>query len=602
MPDKWGRPTAEDGLKMASSAVGLMSGMKRNQLYDEQIGEIGREKENREQVGLGLKALQSGGERPDGMTEQNWIAAQGQYATGLGHQDTIAKANENKAIRTAANNYIPVLQQNNYDFSAIKPTNSAEVAAYAGLVDTYSQTEQGKATLMENRKKILASKYTDFLTGKQRVNSLLAEGKTDEAIKGIELLSSKAPLPYSLGDYDSKTKTFGVHYLDSNQGNTATGERMPMKDVWQMISGMDEKQFFMQGAQHAAAIQKGNLTYQCDPSKHMYAKGMKDGRTYTIVPQKNINDLSDLDYLVFSEDGGDPVTVRSMAELKKHFKIENLGREKDLTAIEGNKALIKQRESATELNEGKLGLAQAKAGREASDATLKRYRDALNDMTKGLKGVKDGEGNTFVFPTGDDMESMPEADRIPFVQKVVGISQDPALSNETRSMARRWLQYSKKLGYIDPDPTKEERAEIEKIKKLTKQLGPDGAQRVLNEENGGGPSRTDPDIVANHRVPAASQGLGLAPVKPKPQPVQVASNTPPQGGHPLAQYRGKSQMSKNGTIWAKGEDGQARRIMVKPSEKIRDGKGQLHDSPHYAEYLKILKYLGLTGNTQLAQQ
>lgn len=455
MPDKWGRPTFDDGMKMAVGAAGLMNSFKRNELYDKQLEGINREDEDREQVGLGLAALQSGGERPEGLSEQNWIKAQGQYAQGLGHQNTIATHQESAAIRTATNDFIPILEQNNYDFSVIKPRNSAEVSAMAGLVDVYSKSEQGKATLMENRKKILATKYNDFMAGKQQIGSLLADGNVDEAVKGIELLSSKAPLPYSLGDFDPKTNTFAVKYLDSKKGNTATGERMPMKDVWQMISGMNEKQFFMQGAQHAAAVRAGNLEYQRDPSKHMYAKGMKDGKTYTIVPQKNINDMSDLDYLVYSEDGADPITLRSMAEVKKHFKIENLDRDKDLTTIAGNKALIKQRESATKLNEGKLGLATVKANREANKDALKQYRDAFSDIGKTLKSVKDGEGNVFNFLDAETMDSMPEADRKPFMQKVVEISEDQTLSRETRSAAQRYLQLAQKLGYVSAPPSKE---------------------------------------------------------------------------------------------------------------------------------------------------
>lgn len=456
MPDKWGRPTAEDGLNMGLKAMGLSSQMKKSQIYDAELENIERDKQNREQVGLGLAALRKGGERPEGISEQNWITAKGQYASGLGHDANISKFKHQDQVREAANRFVPVLNENGMNFNAIKPTNSAEVSALAGLVDKYSQTEEGKATILKNRKNILKSKYSDFVAGRNQVKTLLSEGKTDQAIKGIELMSSNAPLPYSLSDYDPKTKTFGIKYLDSAKGNTPTGERMPLNDVWQMISGMDEKQFFMQGAQHAAAIRQNNLENQKDPSKHIYATGQKDGKTYTIVPQKDLSDLSEVDYLVFSESGGDPIKLKSMAEVKKHFKIENLDREKSLADIEGSKALTRQRESAIGLNAAKLKKAKSDAARDARKDVLKHKRDALSDMASALKGVKDGSGNTINLWDSATLESMPESERIPFIQKVVDVSNDSNLSRETRSIAKQYLRLAQDLGYVSAPPSQAE--------------------------------------------------------------------------------------------------------------------------------------------------
>ena len=471
MPDKYGRMTFEDGMGLAMNAMTMDANKKKGELYDAQLEEANRVKQDREQVGQGISALKGGAsEKPEGVSEQNWLEAQKGHSEGA---DLKFKTD----VRSKANEFIPVLQANGYNFDALKPTDSAGIAAVADLAKTFSETEQGKNVLAQNRGELLTRKYGEFQAGKQQVDRLLKEGNTEAAIAGIEQLTKSSPMPYHLDDYDAKTQTFSVKYLES-KGTPQETQRIGLKDVMQTLNATGEKQFFQQGAMHAAAIRKSNMEYRMDPAKHLRAK-TKQGQAVTVVPQKNINDLTDIDYLVYPENGGDPYTIRSMAALKKAgIEFEDLDREKALASI----ASTKQSTATSRANEGLYHAKAANVGAEKTEKITKQARDAFSDMAKMLKDVKDGEGNTFNIMDADAMDAASPELRKPFMQKVVELTQDKTLSPEARSTAQRYLQLGQKLGYIQqamPQEVGELKAAYQRLLK-SGVPAPQAREQILN--------------------------------------------------------------------------------------------------------------------------
>ncbi|MBI9113165.1 hypothetical protein [Maridesulfovibrio ferrireducens] len=601
MPDRHGRINFQDGMTMANQGMGLMNQMKRTDIYAAELENINQAKEDKNQVGLGLAALQNGQEMPEDISSINRFKAQSYHTQGLANKDQQAQYTFNANVKARANEYIPILQKNNFNFDVIKPTDSAGIAAVASLAKTYGDTEQGKNLLHQNRSELLGRKYQEFQAGTKQVNQLLQEGRTDEALAGIENLTKAAPMPYHLDNFDPKSQTFAVKYIDSTKGAQET-QRMGLKEVMQTINSMGGKQFFQQSAQHAEAIRQNNFEKRMNPKFHMRATdGNKN--SITIVPQKNINDMGDIDYLVYPEGGGDPYTIRSMAELKKRgIVFEDLDRAKSLVSIEATKQGIasSKQSMATSLANQKLYEAKTKtAGVETHNKQITQARNAFSDMAKMLKSVKDGDGMTFSFPDADSLDNMAPEDRKPFMQKVIEISQDKKLSNETRSTAQRYIQLGQQLGYIQPPPSKEQISQAEEINKLRQQgFSDDSIRAIYSQRNP--PANQGPDKGV-HVMSFGSPDTGSIPVQAEAPSSQAASpgrglpaaQESPADTHPLAAYRGRAVVDKNGQIWAKDKNGQARRIQEKPSEKIRNGKGQIVENPSYQEYLNNLNYLGL---------
>lgn len=92
-----------------------------------------------------------------------------------------------------------------------------------------------------------------------------------------------------------------------------------------------------------------------------------------------------------------------------------------------------------------------------------------------------------------------------------------------------------------------------------------------------------------NKAPEAKPGeaqaatLDTAPT-PQPQPKEKPKEQPKQ-----AQYS-DVMVDKDGTIWGKDASGQPRRIMVKPPEKIYNGR---YDNPEYQKYVETMKQYGL---------
>lgn len=92
------------------------------------------------------------------------------------------------------------------------------------------------------------------------------------------------------------------------------------------------------------------------------------------------------------------------------------------------------------------------------------------------------------------------------------------------------------------------------------------------------------------------EGFGLLSPQAKPKTPGIiesaggGTETPITTTGGIEKYKSTAFVDEDGTIWAKNENGQTFRLMMKPSEKIYNNRYQ---NPDYDKYLEAIKVLGL---------
>ena len=412
MPDRYGRFDMSDGFGFAQQIL--------------KFSDYQKNKENGEQVERGLGMLDSGTtERPEDITNKNWLEAEKGHTESMNLRAKRENLEFSSKVKRKMDEYVPLLKQNNNNFDLLPTKNSVDVAAIGQLARVYAETEQGKSQIRKNRGEMLAHQYNVFNAEKKQVDNSLKAGNKEKAILGIMEMSKQAPMPYHLDEYDPKTDSFSVKYLES-KGTPKEVNRVSFPDVLQTINNVNEKRFFQQGALHAEAVRQSNLEYRTNPEKHLRAK-KKDGSIVTVVPQKNINDLSDVDYIVYSS-GNDPYTVHSMSELQKQgFVFESLDAEKKRTDIEHTKAqtgkvyadtqksYAEAKKTAAEAQGIPDKLAQEKlaASRKALGDALKPFHQKGTTLIDFATGELTNEGNNALNDASSLMDKFKTGDFIP---------------------------------------------------------------------------------------------------------------------------------------------------------------------------------------------
>lgn len=477
MPDRYGRFSLADGFGMAQQVLGFS------------------DYQDKAQVEQGLGMLSNGvTERPENINNQNWLKAEKRHTEGLALKDQREDLKFKSNVKDRMDTYVPLLEQSNYNFDSLAVKDSTDVSAVGQLVKMYGETEQGKSVIRKNRGEMLARQYSVFNAGRKQTDEFLKAGKKDQAAMGIMELTNQVPMPYKLDEYDPETDSFSVKYIESKAGPKEVN-RVSLNDVMHTMNNVSEKRFFEQGALHAEAVRQSNLEYRTNPTKHYRAKN-KDGQAVTIVPQKNIHDLSDVDYIVYSA-GSDPYTVRSMGELQKQgFMFENLDTEKkraDIahTVAQTGKVYADTGKSFATTHKTQAETAQIQAqaermpGKQANEKLVqmrKSFGDALKPFHQKGKTLLDpdtyeltNEGNNAFNDAAklvDDYRSgkwkpANEADKtkLQAARQAVGIYQQILQSGSVHVPAE--------------DPA--QREQVNEIKQLIKQFGKDGARKVLSK-------------------------------------------------------------------------------------------------------------------------
>lgn len=407
-------------------------------------------------------------------------------------------AKKSRDEEVAGKRYFNQLKANGWNFDAIAdPTTRSEHSALAKIRERWTRTEQGKKTQEAMLDEIALRQINDATPYLHRAEEFMRKG--DHA--AMRKYLSEASKIIGSGAYyyeDDGTGYLVKKFRANRSGDYEDIAHLTEEEVFAEMKEMLKGNLLGEGGQinpqlsrlakmSIRATGQGNTQSASNPQKDIIFKD-KHGKEYRGVLQNSPIATGPSKVFLYGPDGSrvynqsSDYTTRdrhsamslikgdgnfTLKELNEHgFVREDLGREKDLATIKKTNQQIETSRLAGESHKVSIKVAQDKADRDAKNALLKQYRDAFSDTAKMLKGVKDGEGNVFNFLDIESMDAMAPADRKPFMQKVVEISQDPALSEKTRSTARRYLALGEKLGYISGPPSEEESALKEAYKRL----------------------------------------------------------------------------------------------------------------------------------------
>ena len=489
-------------------------------------------------------------------------------------------------------------------FQTFQPTTEAEWKAGAELRELMSKNTNFQKQIFQNRAVLAKAKGTEAISIIDQAQTSLAKGDAATAGRLIEGMTRNIPMR---GQYDFDKNTGLLHrkYLSRENGWQDTGETMSVQDFLKFAKGFSQQEFTSQVATQMKATSQYNREHVLKGGQE--ATGPK-GERYTVLQQIDPNTFNNVHCVVFQD--GKQVGVYQPEQLNAAgIKIRNMDQEKfeaDLTSKKLGQQYtsqqIKTSKAAQKSHEANAKAKGAEVETKAAKERLKNTRDALSDIAKSLKSVKDGDGNTFMFADADSMDKMQPDDRKPFIQKVVEISNDMKYDHATRSAAKQYLGHASKLGYYVPltQAQKTQKARADEL--FSEGKSRDEVKAIMQGE---ATPKDTWDTGSPPSLPSTSQTK--RPVPAMGASVQVAQNQQPASDpHPFAAFKNSALVNKDGSIWGKQANGQPVRLMIKPPKKIRDGQGRVHDNPQYAKYLESLEVLGLAGpssdNTMIANK
>ncbi len=268
--------------------------------------------------------------------------------------------------------------------------------AYGTVINQIAESEQGQTIIKKNRVARAKLAFKQFQATKGYINEALSQGKIEQAINGIEKLSQDLPLPYQVGNYDPKTKTFAVQYLDSLSGKFQETQRKSLQDVVAKINSTGEKEFVDQLALMFEATRRSNLAKRLNPMHGKNAKGTR----FLIIPQKHVLDPNKVYIEVRNEKTNEKVIFPSWESVQDAgITIENLEREKAIGDIAYKDQQVKTSEAAQASYQSKDKLNKSLTGqadmKKALDIKKAQYEAAIK-IFGGKTTVKDEFGRETV--------------------------------------------------------------------------------------------------------------------------------------------------------------------------------------------------------------
>ncbi|TWI61613.1 hypothetical protein LZ24_03429 [Desulfobotulus alkaliphilus] len=327
-------PVASQWLQIGNQALGL--GAQMNQIRGQQ-----EDRKYRQDLDRGLGAIemyntegpqQGPLQRPEDISPSAWHGAQDLY----GRQEDRARQKEQHQwqqqeaeLKKKVQEYLPNIHRQvmsaggNVDKVLNAPLTGgiAEYKARTQFVKEYAQTAQAQKQIMESRLPVLNQHYQNFRRGQAELQQRQAAGDTEGLVRGLQGLVESMPFPFRLGEYDGKSQSFEVQFLDMEAGDWKPTQKVPLNQIVQEIQNMGDREFFNAGNMHMEAVRQTNIEQQ-----PVYVTS-KDGKRLQALPQMHPYDPSAVHYLVFGEDGK-MQTFKSRQELfRAGFQMENLQRE-----------------------------------------------------------------------------------------------------------------------------------------------------------------------------------------------------------------------------------------------------------------------------------
>ena len=202
----------------------------------------------------------------------------------LGLFNNIDRLREQSTLKERGDAIAKALANNGGDFHALDPklySDRAGMAALASNVNTWSQTEQGKQTILQNQ--IKDAQYQTRLLGQygSEVDKAMQSGNADLARSLMGSFSAQLRAPYRLTP--DKEGGFNVMYTTPD-GEQQSG-KMSMQEAYDMLNNFrnNSKEFQKFTLLNGMAMNEMNTRLMMDVNNTVIGKG-KDGKQVELVP------------------------------------------------------------------------------------------------------------------------------------------------------------------------------------------------------------------------------------------------------------------------------------------------------------------------------
>lgn len=202
----------------------------------------------------------------------------------LGLFNNIDRLREQSTLKERGDAIAKALADNGGDFHALDPklySDRAGMAALASHVNTWSQTEQGKQTILQNQ--IKDAQYQTRLLGQygSEIDKAMQSGNADLARSLMGSFSAQLRAPYRLTP--DKEGGFNVMYTTPD-GEQQSG-KMSMQEAYDMLNNFrnNSKEFQKFTLLNGMAMNEMNTQLMMDVNNTVIGKG-KDGKQVELVP------------------------------------------------------------------------------------------------------------------------------------------------------------------------------------------------------------------------------------------------------------------------------------------------------------------------------
>jgi hypothetical protein len=294
MPDQYGRTTGEDLLKLG---IGISNWAKSQ-----------REDADRQQVALGINALESGQPRPGNVTPYNWTTAEDQYGKAQVSMQAADKAGREKREDWLSNKWMEQVNQARTPeerLQVLKSINPGDLSGAQALARVQKQglanNELYSALVKSMAQQSMDADKTVIQPAMFAADKLLKDGRDKEAAQTISDASKIVPIRGEWrpeqGD-DGQVLMRRYHnlresgFVDEGEGKTAppdgmypTDEAYPIRDFMGKLKDLG----FQGRAKNLAAQMQTNMEFNGDAFfKHVYNAVGPNGEKRVIVPQINL--------------------------------------------------------------------------------------------------------------------------------------------------------------------------------------------------------------------------------------------------------------------------------------------------------------------------
>lgn len=202
----------------------------------------------------------------------------------LGLFNNIDRLREQSALKERGDAIAKALADNGGDFHALDPklySDRAGMAALASHVNAWSQTEQGKQTILQNQ--IKDAQYQTRLLGQygSEIDKAMQSGNSELARSLMGSFSAQLRAPYRLTP--DKEGGFNVMYM-TPEGEQQSG-KMSMQEAYDMLNTFknNSKEFQKFTLLNGMAMNEMNTQLMMDVNNTVIGKG-KDGKQVELVP------------------------------------------------------------------------------------------------------------------------------------------------------------------------------------------------------------------------------------------------------------------------------------------------------------------------------